>query len=221
MNSEKPVKRSVSARSARKPSICIVVVIVICMQAGSCNKPVSGPGQVQLGVASWYGKPFNGRRTASGEIYDMEKLTAAHPTLPFGTIVSVLDSDTNRVTQVRINDRGPFVPGRIIDLSHAAAQGIDMPGTAKVRLHVISIPATRAADLFAVQIGSFAEHLPAQNLRDEMEHDYGAATLIFRPGDQTWRVLVGLEPTLQQAQALAQELGDKYGPAFVVRVDEG
>jgi len=96
-------------------------------------------GHVETGIASWYGKPYDGRPTASGEIYDMEAMVAAHKTMPFQTWVRVYNLSNRKTVDVRINDRGPFVKGRIIDLSHAAAMAIDMvgPGTAKVRLVVI------------------------------------------------------------------------------------
>ncbi|HXJ93695.1 MAG TPA: septal ring lytic transglycosylase RlpA family protein [Terriglobia bacterium] len=192
----------------------------VCLMATSCAKKASAPSQAETGIASWYGHPFDGRPTASGEIYDMEKMTAAHRTLPFGTVVRVESLATHKTSEVRINDRGPFVQGRIIDLSHAAAEAIDMQSIANVRLQVVSTPPTRGADLFAVQIGGFSERAPAEQLRDQMQREYGAATLVFRPGDQTWRVLVGLEPTLAGANALAQQLNRESGPAFVVRVDE-
>lgn len=193
----------------------IVLVLTSCTK-----KPAGAPGQAQEGIASWYGVPFNGRATASGEIYDMEKMTAAHRTLPFGTVVRVESLVNQKTAEVRVNDRGPFVADRIIDLSHAAAQSIDMPGTANVRLVVISTPPTRGVDEFAVQIGAFSDRAQAEALRSKMEQKYGVATLVFRPGDQTWRVLVGLEPTLESANALAQQLNQEAGPAFVVRVDE-
>jgi len=93
----------------------------------------------QVGIASWYGPGFHGKRTASGEIYDMYAYTAAHPTLPFGTIVKVVNLETKKSVVVRINDRGPFIKGRIIDLSFTAAQQIGMieKGTAKVGLKII------------------------------------------------------------------------------------
>ena len=93
----------------------------------------------EVGNASWYGKKFHGRVTASGERYDMHELTAAHPKLPFGTRVRVTNLDNGQVVVVRINDRGPFVKERIIDLSYAAAKKIDMlqAGVAKVGLQVI------------------------------------------------------------------------------------
>ena len=108
-------------------------------------------GATESGVASWYGVPYHGRRTASGEIYDMEQLTAAHRTLPFQTWVEVTDLDNGKRVSVRVTDRGPFVDGRIIDLSLAAARKIEMvgPGTARVKLKVIAPP--RASEKIATQ----------------------------------------------------------------------
>jgi len=99
-------------------------------------------GQIETGIASWYGVPYHGRRAANGEIYDMEKLTAAHRTLPFDTWVEVTNLANNKKVDVRIIDRGPFVDGRIIDLSLAAAREIDMvrQGIVKVRIKVIRKP---------------------------------------------------------------------------------
>jgi len=99
-------------------------------------------GYNEVGIASWYGPGFHGKTTANGELYDMYAFTAAHKTLPFGTVVEVVDLDTGRSVVVRINDRGPFVPGRIIDLSYAAAEalGILERGTARVGLIVLFRP---------------------------------------------------------------------------------
>ena len=104
--------------------------------------PAVHAGDTETGVASWYGVPYHGQRAASGEIYDMEQLTAAHRTLPFQTVVEVTNLDNGKRVTVRVNDRGPFVKGRILDLSHAAAQKIGMigPGTARVRLKVVQPP---------------------------------------------------------------------------------
>lgn len=108
-------------------------------------------GATESGLASWYGVPYHGRRTASGEIYDMEQLTAAHRTLPFQTWVEVTDLDNGKRVSVRVTDRGPFVDGRVIDLSLAAARKIEMvgPGTARVKLKVISPP--RGSEKIATQ----------------------------------------------------------------------
>jgi rare lipoprotein A len=96
-------------------------------------------GETETGIASWYGVPYNGRRSANGEVYDMEKFTAAHRTLPFDTWVEVTNLENKKRIDVRITDRGPFVKGRIIDLSLAAAREIDMviAGTVRVKIKVI------------------------------------------------------------------------------------
>lgn len=131
-----------------------VVIVLLCTSACSRKKtratvPVSTRppvvakvGTTELGVASWYGRPYHGRRTANGEVYDMNKMTAAHPSLAFHTWVFVQNLDNGRGTTVRINDRGPFVHNRAIDLSRAAAREIDMigPGTARVRIEVVAEP---------------------------------------------------------------------------------
>lgn len=185
-------------------------------------------GGVETGVASWYGHPYHGRAAASGEIYDMEQLTAAHRTLPFGTMVRVFNLDNSKTVDVRINDRGPFIDDRVIDLSHAAAQAIDLigPGTARVRLEIVTLPAAASlsSGLFAVQVGAFQFRANAERLRGEMEARYGAAKLVLRPGDPPlWRVLVGRAATIEEAGTLAgrmhAEQDGKLGQSFVVRDD--
>ncbi len=114
---------------------------------------------VQTGIASWYGPGFHGKRTANGEIYNQYALTAAHRSLPLGTRVKVTNRRSGQAVAVRINDRGPFVEGRIIDLSFAAAKriGVYTPGTAPVRVEVLSAPTPRLAVLYAVQVGSYTD----------------------------------------------------------------
>ncbi len=179
-------------------------------------------GEEETGIASWYGHPYHGRPSSSGEIYDMEKLTAAHRTLPFNTMVSVLNLDNNREVEVRINDRGPFVNNRIIDLSKAAARQIGMlgPGTAKVRLRVVLVPELLPGGYFAVQVGAFRERANAERERDRMAGLYGTARLSRRAGAPVlWRVLVGHADTPEAASELAGRVRSGSGPAFVVRVD--
>jgi rare lipoprotein A len=204
-----------------KGIIAITAALTLSLLFGGCKKKTveTTPVKGEIGIASWYGYPFHGRLTASGEIYDMEKLTAAHRTLPFGTVVRVHSLVNRKTTKIRINDRGPFVQNRVIDLSHAAAQQIDMPGIANVQLEIVSKPPTRGVEQFAVQVGDFASRTDAEHLRDSMQQKYGIASLIFRPGDETWRVLVGLEPTPEGADVLAQRLNKETGTAFVVLVD--
>ena len=178
----------------------------------------------ETGLASWYGHPYHGRAASNGEIYDMEKLTAAHRTLPFGTWVHVTNLANNKSVDVRIIDRGPFVNGRVIDLSHAAAQAIDLigPGVAEVRLNILSAPQITSADnWYAVQAGAFRDKDRAERLRVTMEREYGSARLVMRAGSPSlWRVLVGREKTEDAAGILAERVRAEVGPAFVVRFDE-
>ena len=182
-------------------------------------------GYTETGLASWYGHPYHGRPAANGEIYDMEKLTAAHRTLPFNTWVRVYDLDNHKTVEVRITDRGPFVDGRIIDLSHAAAREIEMigPGTAQVRVEVIRAPEGVSLGIFAVQVGAFRDHTNAERLRAKLMSEYGFARLVQRaekPG--LWFVLAGRESSEEAAKALASRIRqnslEKNG-CFVVRVD--
>jgi rare lipoprotein A len=178
----------------------------------------------ETGLASWYGHPYHGRAASNGEIYDMEKLTAAHRTLPFGTLVHVTNLSNNKSVDVRIIDRGPFIDGRIIDLSHAAAQAIDLigPGVAQVRVDILAAPPITSADnSYSVQAGAFRDKDRAERLRAAMEREYGSARLVLRSGSPSlWRVLVGRERTEDAAGVLAQRVRAEVGPAFVVRLDE-
>jgi rare lipoprotein A len=137
-------------------SAVLVIVVVLALIGSGCGRkknrvqaPVSSRpvlpstiGAYEEGIASWYGDPYHGRRTANGEVYDQEKMTAAHPTLRFGVIADVTNLSNGLRTRVRINDRGPFVKDRAIDLSRAAAREIAMlgPGTAPVRVVVVGVP---------------------------------------------------------------------------------
>jgi len=186
------------------------------------SRPSAAPGAVETGVASWYGHPYHGRRAADGEIYDMETLVAAHRTLPFNTWVRIYNLNNNKTVDVRIIDRGPFVDGRIIDLSHAAAQAIDMIGSgiAQVRVEILSAPAAAAATAFAVQIGAFRDRDNAERARAGMQARYGRAQVVLEKG--FWRVLVGQEATEAAADALAARIrqdSPENKTSFVVRID--
>ncbi|MBV9768969.1 MAG: septal ring lytic transglycosylase RlpA family protein [Bryobacterales bacterium] len=179
-------------------------------------------GSGETGLASWYGHPYHGRAAANGEIYDMETLTAAHRTLPFGTWVRVVNLTNDKTVDVRIIDRGPFVENRIIDLSHAAAEVIGLigPGVGPVRLDILSIPTASGGNWYAVQAGAFLDPARAERLRASLERDFGPAHLVARLGNPSlWRVLVGRVPTQEAAATLAQRVRQQFGPAFVVRLD--
>ena len=150
-------------------------------------------GQVLTGIASWYGGDFQGKPTSNREIYDMYGMTAAHNTLPFETRVRVVNLVNGKSTVVRINDRGPFVEGRIIDLSLAAARAIDMegPGTAPVRLEILSAPPPSAGPAFAVQVGSFLRPESARELEARLKAPFGEVSIVAfadRDGRTFYRV---------------------------------
>lgn len=148
---------------------------------------VSARGFSQQGIASWYGKQFHGRKTANGEIYNMYGVSAAHKTLPLGTWVRVYNLKNNKTLDLRINDRGPFVTGRIIDLSYKAAQllGVALPGTAPVKIvalgeasgsdsagHVVYKPVDYFKGNFTVQVGAFTVRNNAQRLKIKLGRKY-------------------------------------------------
>ncbi len=175
-------------------------------------RPVS-VGHEETGNASWYGNPFHGRRTASGEIFDMNQMTAAHQTLPLGTWVAVESRASGRVAEVRINDRGPFVGGRILDLSYAAARVLGMlePGVIPVRIRVIGLPGSAVgtgSGAFSVQVGSFAAEHRALVVKSELDRTWeGAYVHRAEVGGQTvYRVGVGKFASRSEAERLARRL---------------
>jgi rare lipoprotein A len=184
-------------------------------------------GFKQKGIASWYGKKFHGRKTSNGEIYDMYAVSAAHKTLPLGTFVQVRNLKNGKIIEVRINDRGPFVRGRIIDLSYKAAKeiGIVGPGTAPVEVIALGmapkgantqgakktyVPVDYEKGLFYIQVGAFLEKENAERLRAKLDPKYrNAHVSTFFDGRQTfYRVRVGQCSTLSQAIDYEQILID-------------
>ncbi|HUJ32791.1 MAG TPA: septal ring lytic transglycosylase RlpA family protein [Candidatus Acidoferrum sp.] len=183
------------------------------------------PGEyVEQGVASWYGVPFDGHRTSNGEIYDMRQFTAAHRTLPFNSVVRVTNLTNGKQTEVRINDRGPFVANRVIDLSLSAARAIDMvgTGTAEVRLEVIAGP-NPTAGFFGVQVGAFLLQENAERLKTQLEVNYPPVSIATydSPSGLFYRVRVGRFETEDAARQLAAQLhSNEQFTTFVVRLDE-
>jgi len=181
-------------------------------------------GYTEEGIASWYGNPFHGRRASNGEIYDMYKLTAAHRTLPFETMVRVTNLNNGKSTTVRITDRGPFVNDRIIDLSMAAAREIESigPGVVPVRLEVLgNVDVT--AGFFTIQVGAFRERANADRLRDRLSLSYSPIYIqqYDSPDGTFYRVRVGRVSGEPEAQEFAEKLRNTEGfSSFVVRLDE-
>jgi rare lipoprotein A len=178
----------------------------------------------ETGIASWYGAPYHSRRGSNGEVYNMHAMTAAHLTLPLGSIVRVTNLKTGHATLVRITDRGPFVVGRMIDLSLAAAKALDvyLPGIAKVRLEVLQAPVPLdAGGRWAVQIGSFSGQKAAAEFVEHMQKRYQTAKVVkFLSPVGVWWVRVRVrDDNRQRATALAHETETAEGSVFLVRLD--
>jgi rare lipoprotein A len=192
-------------------------------------------GFEQTGLASWYGRKFHGRKTSNGEIYNMYGMTAAHKTLPLGTFVRVHNLVNDKSVDVRVNDRGPFVRGRIIDLSYTAAKKINMvgPGTVRVRVKALGVPSAKSAaggathyqpidyysGNFTFQVGAFAEEANARRLVHKLDKLYQNASVApYFDGRRTfYRVRVGRARTLEEAERFEQKLVQNgYPQAFIV-----
>jgi rare lipoprotein A len=164
---------------------------------------------VQFGVASWYGGEFHGRPTSSGEIYDMNQLTCAHNTLPLGTVVMVTNIENGRSLELKVNDRGPFVKERILDVSYAAAQMLGMweKGTAPVKVEVLSL-AIEPIQRFTLQVGSFGDETNAQKLAEQLRKSFENVyvTTMETLTQKYHRVRVGQFETRESALVIAEKL---------------
>ena len=190
-------------------------------------------GFTQTGIASWYGRDFHGKKTSNGETYNMNAMTAAHKTLPLGVYVKVYNWDNGREEIVRVNDRGPFVKGRIIDLSYAAAKklGVDVAGTAPVRIEALGYssgtgeynePATYDSGNYTVQVGSFKEYANAERLSGELKNRFGfsEAHLTNVNGEFFYRVYAGKYASLKAAETAEKNFTEHgYPGSFVVSLD--
>jgi len=202
-------------------------------QAPPPSPPVE-EGWTEKGIASWYGDPYHGRRTASGEVYDMHAMTAAHKTLPFGTVVKVDRRDTGADVTVRINDRGPFIAGRIIDLSFAAAQviGLDIDGVAPVKIKVVGreagppgppeptssapAPATRIDETcFWVQVAAFGEVDNARRAQETLAAS-GEKAVVLEGIDAFYRVRLGPFDEKPAAERARNRVTDAWPGAHIV-----
>ncbi|MFQ5898573.1 MAG: septal ring lytic transglycosylase RlpA family protein [Candidatus Methylomirabilia bacterium] len=207
--------------------LLLLVVLSGCAAPRVVVRPISPlVGAQQTGKASWYGFSFHGRRTASGEVYNMYQLTAAHRTLPLGTVVLVTNLRNGRSVQVRINDRGPFVAGRIIDLSYAAARllGAVKPGVIPVHLRVVAAPgrvSSRRAVGYAVQVGAFTDPATAEALRANLAPHAGRVAVSPRVvgGVTYYRVQVGPYASRESAVRFAEQLAARGYPVLVVETE--
>lgn len=215
----------------RCPALFLLALVALTVGLTGCRSARTIPGAEpvrerpegysQRGVASWYGPQFHGRHTANGEVYDMHGLTAAHRTLAFGTWVRVTNLDNGRSVDLRINDRGPFIKGRVLDVSYAAAQRLEMvgPGTARVEIRVLDgplppRPVPVAEQRFTVQLGAFEQRDRARRLRAEVARSH--PDVVVRSGGGWYRVQVGLFDTRDAAERVLMEL-TRLGYTALVR----
>ncbi|MDR3699987.1 MAG: septal ring lytic transglycosylase RlpA family protein [Candidatus Sulfopaludibacter sp.] len=189
-----------------------------------CACAVTHAQAPEIGLASWYGAEFDGRVAASGAVFHQEQLTAAHRSLPFGTTVRIRRTDTGASVVVSINDRGPFIESRIVDLSNAAARqlGMLLPGVVPVALEVVQAPRPDPHTLFAVQAGTFRVPANAERTRALMEKLYGSARVVPSPSDASLQcVLVGAAATQAEAETLASAVrksAREFESAFIVKL---
>ncbi|MER3424466.1 MAG: septal ring lytic transglycosylase RlpA family lipoprotein [Nitrospiraceae bacterium] len=183
-------------------------------------------GYEERGRASWYGPGFHGNRTASGERFDMYELTAAHRTLPFGSVVRVRALSTGQQVTVRVNDRGPFSKGRILDLSLAAAKALGMTGngTEHVELKVVGYQGRLdGVGVLRVQVASFAERANALALVEKLKGRYSDVRIVAieLPSGKRYRVQVGRFSSEQQAAAVMEKLDAELNVESMVIRDDG
>ena len=183
---------------------------------------ISADGFREEGIASWYGKDFHGKTTANGERYNMYGMTAAHKLLPFNTKVRVTNKNNGKSIVVRINDRGPFVSSRVIDLTRTGAEELGMlgPGTAPVLIeNVGAVPGLKNGDIsgkFYVQVGAFSSKANADGLVARLQGRGSGARSAHAPDVGFWRVQVGPYPSLKHAEEAATSMSGEFPNNFVV-----
>jgi rare lipoprotein A len=215
-----------------------LVLLAGCGSRPRVTLPAPTPARLggsERGIASWYGHPYHGRRTSNGEIYDMDLLTAAHLSLPFDTWVRVTNLENRRWVDVRINDRGPFIKNRIIDLSRAGAQAIGMigPGTARVQVEVVGVPGRAYASERRPLPATPVSYTPPQGNSPQGEPSEPDSALAEEaavlgegdpegcPGGPFYSVQVGSFRDIENAERMRGKMTDHYGVARLIEVGTG
>jgi len=185
--------------------LCSIILLTSC-----AGKSYFRSGNVQKGLASWYGPDFHGKLTSSREIYNMHALTAAHKTLPFGAYVRVTNLNNGKSVVVRINDRGPFIKGRVIDLSYAAAKklGMDITGVAPVKIKVLKkYSPKKSSQKFSIQVGSFISKKNAKVLKKKLQKNHRNVYIskLRTSSDTYYRVRIKAR-SVKSAEKIAEKL---------------
>lgn len=208
-------------RYNHRPLFILITVFII----ASCTLPVHRPpyaaGYVERGIASWYGEDFHGRPTSSGEIYNMYSLTAAHKLMPLGTKARITNLQNGQSVVVKINDRGPFIDGRIIDLSYSAAERLGMLETGLSRVEVEVLEWGKTITDFTVQVGSFLIEENALSLKERLSQKYSDVHIItYETNDRKFfRVRVGATKDIRAAEQLSERLSAEGFSFFITRKD--
>jgi rare lipoprotein A len=208
--------------TARCGRACALLAVALTLSTAACARlPYAPKSGVEVGVASWYGQEFHGRPTSSREVFNMNDMTAAHRTLPFGTHVMVTNLANDRSVVVRINDRGPFVRGRVIDLSYAAARvlGLIGPGTARVRLENLGgfrEPARESGGVW-LQVGAFSVQENAYILKKRLDKTYPGVTVTTLKTGNGIYYRVRIRTDGNSADALASRLAGEGFPVILIR----
>lgn len=201
----------------------LLVLIASCSSSKETTKHNNVEGKlIETGDASWYGPNFHGRQTANGETFNQYDLTAAHRTLPFNSIVKVINKRNNKSVIVRINDRGPYAKSRIIDLSRKAAENIDMinSGHARVELYLLNnskLPKDLKVPHYTVQVGSYKRKSDARNVSSKI--DGSRIVEVFIDHEKYYRIYVGNFILIDDAILLKQSLESREIEGFVKQVE--
>jgi rare lipoprotein A len=181
------------------------------------------PILTEEGLATWYTAPYKGRKAANGQVFNDHAMTAAHRTLPMGSLIVVTNLKTGQSADMRITDRGPFVEGRLIDLTIASAKatGVYLAGTARVRVEVYRTPKPiNTGGRWCVQIGAFSSQHKANKLKAQLQRKYPGANVIEFPGEDSYWVRIRPEDDdRKQAERIARSLHPAEGEAFLTRLD--
>lgn len=209
-------------KSFKIPHLFIFIVALV---ISSCSLPAHrspyAAGYVERGIASWYGEDFHGKPTSSGEIYNMYDLTAAHKLMPLGTVAKITNLENDQSVVVKINDRGPFIDGRIIDLSYSAAREIGMAEKGLSRVEIKVLKWGESLSDFTVQVGSFELEENAIRLKEKLNRRYKDVYIkTFGTKDkQYYRVRVGSTKDIKRAEYLAEKLSEEGFTYFITRKD--
>jgi len=183
------------------------------------HKPIA----TQTGVATWYTAPYKGRKSANGQVFDDSAMTAAHRTLPMGSLIVVTNLQTGQSATMRISDRGPFVEDRVIDLTAAAAKatGVYRAGLARVRIDVYQTPKPiKTGGRWCVQIGAFHDEDDALRLKSQLQRSYSNANVIEFPGEKSYWVRIRPQGDDRAiAEEIARRIHPKEGEAYLTRLD--